>query len=193
MKRKLRISLICFVLLSLAGLFGIVLVNYKVKPGDEASSSRIQDLGVTIEKVRYSGYSGEDPGRLEWELEADSATRLKEEDLTVFSDVKVIFFSKDGTTFTLRGRECTYNERTEIILVSGDVTIVTVGLGGNDYKLATDSLKYSTRSKELTSTERVELKSQAMSVTGVGLKMDIDGGKLSILKDVRTVIKDAII
>jgi LPS export ABC transporter protein LptC len=191
MKRKLRISLMGVVLLSLVGLFGIVIVNYKVKPGHEATSSRVQDLGVTIEKVHYSGYSGEEPGRREWELEADSLTRLKEEDLTVFTGVKVVFFSKDGTTFTLRGRECTYNERTGVILVSGNVTIVTVGLGGKNYKLTTDSLKYATRSKELTSTEQVEIKSQAMSITGVGFEMDIDGEKLSILNDVRTVIKDA--
>jgi LPS export ABC transporter protein LptC len=191
MKRKLRISLMGVVLLSLVGLFGIVIVNYKVKPGHEATSSRVQDLGVTIEKVHYSGYSGEEPGRREWELEADSLTRLKEEDLTVFTGVKVVFFSKDGTTFTLRGRECTYNERTGVILVSGNVTIVTVGLGGKNYKLTTDSLKYATRSKELTSTEQVEIKSQAMSITGVGFEMDVDGEKLSILKDVRTVIKDA--
>jgi hypothetical protein len=32
-----------------------------------------------------------------------------------------------------------------------------------------------------------------MDVTGVGLEMDVDGAKFSILKDVRTVIKDAVI
>jgi LPS export ABC transporter protein LptC len=193
MKRKMRRFLMGFVLLSLAGLSVIVLINYKVKPDHEASFSRFRDSGATIEKVRYSRYSGEDPGRREWELEADSATRLKNEDLTVFTDVKVVFFSKDGTTYTLRGREATYSERTGIILVSGDVTVVTVDRRDNTYRLVTESLKYSTRSKELTSTEHVELKSRAMDVTGVGLEMDVDGAKFSILKDVRTVIKDAVI
>jgi LPS export ABC transporter protein LptC len=193
MKRKLRIFLMGFVLLSLAGLLAIVLANYNVKPAHEASSPSVQDSGVTIKSVRYSGYSGEDEGRREWELEADSATRLENEDLTVFTGVKVVFFSKDGTTYTLRGREGTYSERKGIIFVSGAVTVVAVDREDKTYRLKTDSLKYSTRSKELTSTEHVEINSRAMDAAGVGLEMDVDGGRFSILNDVRTVIKDAVI
>lgn len=190
MNRKLRISLLGFVLLSLAGLLVIILVNYKGKPGQGVVSSLLKDSGVTLEKVRYSGYSGEDHGRREWELEAETVNHLKKEDLTVFTDVKVVFFSEDGSTYTLKGRDGTYSERKGLISVTGDVTMVTSGMESGTYRLSTESIEYSTRSKVLTSKDTVELKSRTMSVTGVGLKMDVEGGKLYILKDVRSVIGD---
>jgi LPS export ABC transporter protein LptC len=193
MKRKLRILLLGFIVLSLAGLIGIVLVNFVITPGHKSLPFKIQDSGVTIEKIRYTGYSAEDQGRREWELEADSATLLEKGDLTVFTDVKVVFFSKDGKTYTLMGREGNYNKRSGLISVAGEVTLVTEGSEGDTYRLETESLEYSTQSKMLTSAEHVEISSRAMRVTGVGLKIDVKEGRLSVLKDVRTVINDDVI
>lgn len=180
-----------FVLLSLAGLLGIVFFNFVLKPGYDVSPLSMLDSGVTIEKIRYTGYSAEDQGRREWELEADSATMLKEKDLTVFAGVKVVFFSKDGKTYTLRGSEAEYNKSSGVIFVTGDVTLVTVGGVGDTYKLATESLKYSTLAKRLTSTEHVDIRSRSVHVTGVGLEIDVEEERLSVLKDVRTVIDNA--
>jgi LPS export ABC transporter protein LptC len=195
MKRKLRIFLLGFVLLSIAGLFGIVYVKNSSEPETryEEPPSRAQETSAVIGKVRYAGYSGEDRGQRQWELEAESATRLKKEDLTVFIDVKVVFYSKGGTIYTLRGQEGSYREETGEIRVTGDVRMDAVGGGSGSYNIETDGIKYSTRSKEVTSSDPVRIRYKAMEVTGVGLEIDLDVGRCSILKDVRTVIEDAVI
>ena len=207
--------LLAFIALSLAGLAAAIITG----GGDEGRVSpppAPENILAVIEGVRYSGYSGDSDGRPQWELEAKSAEMMRDDDLTVFKGVKVVFYSLSGDAHTLVGREATYNESEGVIRFSGDVTFVK-GDGrveepakapdlrepspesshepSNDgwYNFSADSLEYSTRSRRVSSKEAVRLESAEILVTGVGLEVDVEGKGFTILKDAKTVIKNGFI
>ncbi len=184
MKRHLRVLLFAFVALSIAGLIATVFVSFKLKRVYEFSVSDMD--GATLKKVRYSGTRD---GRREWELEADSATRLEASDQLLLKNVRLVYYTKDGIRYTLKGREGTYGTGSGDITVRGDVTVVSDG----DFTLETDYLMYSSRDRTVTTDRRFHLTSDRMDVTGVGFMMEIDTERLNVLKDVRTVLKDAVI
>ncbi|MEE9613381.1 MAG: LPS export ABC transporter periplasmic protein LptC [Thermodesulfobacteriota bacterium] len=187
MKRRTRILLFGFVIVSVAGLAVAVLMNAKVNKAMELASMAAQvaslEAGGGMDEIRYYGTKD---GVTEWEMEADSATRLADEDLTVFENVRFIFYSKDGGTYTLTGKEGRYSEKNERIEITGAVKVVS----DDGYSLLTERLDYSTRSREATSEVEVELLSRGMKITGVGFRMNVEGGGFSVLRDVKTVLSD---
>ena len=189
MRGKIKILLVGFIVLSLSGLIGIVLVNYHLKNTYRPFLKADGGVGLKVEDVRYFGTRD---GRMEWELEADSATRFKGEDITVFDTVKMIFYPEDGSPYTFTGKKGRYSEKTGEIELSGDVVVVSSEDG---YKLKTDVLRYLSDSGKVTTDSPVEIRFEdmGMKITGVGLVIEIKDGRFSVLKDVRTVVEDAFI
>ncbi|HHL39020.1 MAG TPA: LPS export ABC transporter periplasmic protein LptC [Deltaproteobacteria bacterium] len=190
MNRRLKGFLVTFIVLSVAALAALSLVNGRIKREVNAirmTVDREAGMGVKIDNVRYSGMK---EGRREWELEAETATYYKGEDLAVLDDVKAVLYSEAGT-YTLRGREGRYFGSAGRIDVSGGVTVVSVEAGGGGYRLETERISYFTDEKRISTDDEVRLFSAAFDVDGVGLRIDIDEGRLTVLDDVKTVLKDA--
>lgn len=190
-------ALLSFIALALLAFAGAVIHSSGRGEPPELPAATPEDRSAVIEKVRYFGYSGEDDGRREWELEADSAELFRGEDLTVFKGVKVVFFSKDGDLYTLRSMGGTYSESAGVIALTGGVTLISSGDEGGvavgpdgSYSFRAKSVEYSTRSREVTSRGKVEIESDNFIVTGVGFEMDVEKSAFSILSDVKTVLKD---
>jgi LPS export ABC transporter protein LptC len=202
--------LLAFIALSLGGLATAL---YFSGGGDERvpPTPTPENLLAVIEKVRYSGFSGDSDGHLEWELEADSAEMMRDDDLTVFKGVKVVFFSRSGDAYTLTGREASFDESDGVIRFSGDVTFVNGDTRSDEheeyseprkarepfsngwYNFSADSVEYSTKSRRVSSVEAVRIESDEFLVTGRGLEVDVEGGGFTILKDAKTVMKNGII
>ncbi len=187
MKRKIRIALAGFVFLSLAGIFFLVYENQANKAAPAVSESvEPSENTVTADKVQYSGTRD---GRLEWELTADGATQFEGGDSIALTGVRLIFYSMDGATHSLSGREGTYNGGLGIIEVTGDV----VALLSGGYRLETEVLHYSTKSKKVYSDRPVKISSESFYVTGKGIEIDVEKGTLSVHRDVRTTLRNAFI
>ncbi|GMR04726.1 MAG: hypothetical protein BMS9Abin23_0631 [Thermodesulfobacteriota bacterium] len=183
MKKGVRRAISAFIALSLVALVLMVIVYYSAKSGLGVKFTEEGDIGIQIDNIHYSNTRA---GRVEWELDAKSATRFKKEDLMVFDAVKMVFYAKDGTPYRLKAREGRYLETRGEINARGDVEITSPG----GYNLKTESIKYLSGPGELTSSDHVRILSESMDVEGVGLKVDIDDGRFYILKDVRAVLKD---
>jgi len=181
MNRKLRLSLSSFIALSIASLAIMVFIHYRTKNTYKVILTEDKKFGVQIDRVHYSGTKG---GRVEWELDADSAKRSTDEDLLVLDKVRLKFYSKDGTKYLLTSREGDYRESTGEVTVNGDVLIVSLN---NGYRLSTETLKYSMETKKVTSEVRVRITSKDMAVDGVGLVAEMDTEKFWLLKDVHAV------
>ncbi len=184
MNRKIRISLSTFIITSIIGLAVLVFIHYKTENTFKVTFDEEKKLEVKIEKIHYSGTKG---GRLEWELFADSAKRTKEQDLTVFETLKVIFYAKDGTPYTLNAKEGTFKEAAGEINAIGDVTLDTE----KGYTLKADSLKYAVKSREITSDGPVEITSEAIDMEGTGLRAEVSSSRFFLLKHVKAVFRDA--
>lgn len=181
MKKNMRLFLSFLVGVSLIGLIITIFINFRLRKGFETIA---HIKGATINKVRYSGTRD---NRKEWELEAKSATQLKDRDVVMLESVRLVYYAKGGFDYTLTGREGSYSMDSGEITVTGDVVVVS----RDGYTLLTDSLTYSTSSKTVSTKERVSISSPKMDVTGRGLTMEVESERMSVLSEVKTVLKDA--
>ncbi|MFQ5441767.1 MAG: LPS export ABC transporter periplasmic protein LptC [Thermodesulfobacteriota bacterium] len=183
MKKSLRRVVSAFIALTLTALIVVVIVHYLSGSGVSVKFTEEGDIGIEIDNIHYSSTR---EGRVEWELDALSATRYKLEDLMVFDTLKVVFFAKDGTPYRLSSKEGRYIENRGELEAIGDVVITSP----DGYNLKADSIKYVTEPGEITSRGPVKIASRGMDVQGVGLRVDVESGSLYLLKDVRAVLKD---
>lgn len=184
MNRKIRISLSTFIITSIIGLAVLVFIHYKTESTLRVSFDEEKKLEVKIEKIHYSGTK---EGRLEWELFADSAKRTKEQDLTVFETLKVIFYAKDGKPYTMNASKGTFAESAGEINAVGGVTVDTV----EGYTLKADSLKYTVKSRVITSDGPVKITSETIDMEGIGLKAEVGSGSFFLLNRVKAVFRGA--
>lgn len=189
MWRKARIILIVSIVLSTMCLIVLIFMNSREKTVIDTTYAALDVPGAVMGKVRYSRYSGEGDGRLKWELEADSAISYDDAKMVELDGVRLIFYSEDGNSYVMKSSKGVYNESDGKIDVSGGVTLVS----DDGYSLSADAMSYLIRSRQVVSASRVVIDSGSMNVRGLGLEMDIDGGRFSVLHDVTTVFKDAII
>ncbi|HLE08234.1 MAG TPA: LPS export ABC transporter periplasmic protein LptC [Thermodesulfobacteriota bacterium] len=180
MKKGFRLFLFLLTGLLLSGLLFVSLRFNKDFGKTVSVASR-----TSITKVQYSGIRD---NRREWELTADSATQLKDRAVMVLKNVKLTYYTEQGLSYTLNGRQGSYSAEMGDITVEGGVTVLSQG-----YTMLTDSLTYSPKLRTVNTKARIRLSSPRMDVTGVGMIIETDTENIRVLKDVRAVLKDAVI
>lgn len=184
--RRVRIVLLIFVTSSLALLVLFLFLNYRYMKTVDIGSVKITDSEIILDKVRY--IEAKD-GKIEWRLEADSASYLRKEDVTVFKNVRVEFYSKNGRVYTMTGAEGRFDGVSKDMEVFSNVLVVS----DDGYSLKTNSLKYNSSERRISTKDKISLTSSNMNIDGVGLIIYIDKGSLTVLDDVRTVLKHVLI
>ena len=184
LKPILAIALISAVLAT--GVFLYINSRMYYKGGFSAEKIESSAADIRIEKARYVETRD---GREEWEVEADSALYFKADNITVFENVKVIFYSKNGISYTLVGKKGRLKNDTKDMDVAGDVVVTSA----DGYELRTDSLRYTAGMKQISTKDRVVFTGPNMKIEGVGFLADMLTERVSVLADVRTVLKDAAI
>lgn len=185
MNRKIRAALSAFIVLSVVGLIVLVFIHYNTRELPQEDFVEDEKVQVRIDTIHYSGTKD---GRVEWELDARSASRSREEDLTLFEDVRVTFYAGDGSSYTLTAREGSLRELAGEIGVSGDVVIKS-GEGG--YVLRTDTLKYLINEKKVSTPDRVVVTSDRLDLEGTGFTGLVESGEFRLLDDVKAVFRDS--
>jgi LPS export ABC transporter protein LptC len=183
--RRMKTVLFLSVIASFSALIFFLALHYRYGSIIDVASVKITKTGITLDKVHYTEVKD---GAVEWTLEADSANYLQEKGITIFTNPKVLFYGKDGSSYTLTGSKGTYMNDSGNIEVSGDVRVVT----GDGYTLATQSLRYDTASKQISTEEQVRLDTREMLIEGVGLLISVDREGFSVLDDVRTELRYAL-
>ncbi len=185
MNRKVRIFLSAFIVLSIAGLITLILLH---RSPQNALKVKLKDgkIEARIDKFHYSGNKG---GRLEWVLDADSARRSEDSDLIVLDKLKLVFYAKNGKPYTLTAKVGSYRESTGEIEVEKDVIVESY----DGYRMETQSLKYSVKSRVLWTDDPVVITSRDMDISGIGLRSDVDKGRIVLQKNIRAVFRSAAI
>lgn len=128
-------------------------------------------------------------GKKEWELKAARALSAKDKGNWVLKTVDAKFFGgkSDDNFFQVLGDEGQVVTASKDMSVKGQVLVKS----HNGYEFRTDSVKYQSDKKTLTSNDPVEMigrpdeDGEAMELKGSGLIANVDEQTMDILKDVR--------
>jgi LPS export ABC transporter protein LptC len=116
-------------------------------------------------------------------LRAKSGQHYLQDDYSTLNDLTVTFYAEDGRIITLKGDKGSMKARQEI-KVWGDVVVTS----SDGYRVATNSLRYDGAKQQITTEDPVMLEGKGVVVRGVGLVVDLKTKKISILREVQTVI-----
>jgi len=133
---------------------------------------------MEIKDVHYS-HTNQDAVK-EWELNAKSAQFFKEKNQVIFKEPVVTFYSEQGKRYTLTGDEGELFTDTQNIKISGNV----IGKGYQG-EFHTNSLTYNAQDKKITTEDRVRFQNKQFGVEGVGMVVDVEKEKLSLLNNIR--------
>lgn len=148
-----------------------------------AESTRKKD--AVEQKMLGVHYVESNSAQKGWELFANEASGTTDSQW-ILKIVKVQFFTNENASFMVTGQVGEVDGTTRDMLVRGQVTTTS----SNGYSFKTDSLRYVARFKQMTSSDAVEMtgppdaKGSGFKLNGVGLLVDIQKNKMTILDQV---------
>ena len=184
MKRMIKLILVIFLVAAVFAVGTLLYINNKIQKGLHGTLVKSNKADIRIEKARYTETKD---GQKEWELEADSAQYFKNDNLTAFENVKVIFYSKNGANYTLTGREGRLRNDSRDMDIVGNVVVTST----DNYQLKTDSLQYIAGVRQISTKDRVFFTGPGINIEGTGFLADMVTEMVSVFANVRTVMEDA--
>jgi len=134
---------------------------------------------MQLEKIRFV----EDKhGRKTWELEAKTIQQYQEQNIMILEDVKVTFYSKEGRTFTVSGKQGKYYQDSKDIELAGDVVLTS----SDGYRLKTNSVSYRDEEKKVSTSDPVEIEGELVRLVGKGMLVDMEAKTFKVLSQVKT-------
>lgn len=185
MKKQFRLAVFVVIAVSIVGLSFLAIRSYMARSRNRVSFSGDKNIDVKIDNVHYANSR---LGRVEWELDAKSAARFKKGGVMKLDAVKMIFHAKDGEDYVLTAGEALYDEAAGVVDAMGGVSVKSKKSRHKGFTMTTDKIRYHAKSRKVASDEPVRIISDGMLITGTGLVVDLDGGKLNILKNVKAVL-----
>ena len=184
MKRMIKLILVILLVAAVFAVGTFLYINNKIQKGLHGTLVKSNKADIRIEKARYTETKD---GQKEWELEADSAQYFKNDNLTAFENVKVIFYSKNGVNYTLTGREGRLRNDSKDMDIVGDVVVTST----DNYQLKTDSLQYIAGVRQISTKDKVFFTGPGINIEGTGFLADMVTEMVSVFANVRTVMEDA--
>jgi len=126
-------------------------------------------------------------GQKEWELWATRAASIKANEVLELETVKAVFFSDNGVTFNVTGKQGSVQVKSKNMRVEGDVVIRS----SNGYTFRTPSMDYDSKIRRIIADGRVEMvgpkdvQGHALKLSGVGMEAFLDKGSMEVLRDVK--------
>jgi LPS export ABC transporter protein LptC len=152
-------------------------------------SSKNQLLNIVSDKVdlqvKNVHYTDVGDSGMKWEINADSAKYVKNENIVLFDRVRVKLVMTDGRTLVMTGDKGRSNTETKDMEVSGNVEIIS---DKGDH-LTTDILRYSGAEQRIYTDSAVKMVNSRMQVTGVGMSFLLDDKDVALLSRVKANIK----
>ena len=137
---------------------------------------------MRLEKIRFV----EDKhGQKTWELEAKSVHQYQEQNIMVLEDVKATFFTKEGRTFFLTGKQGKVYQDSKDVELVGDVVLTS----SDGYQLKTHSAFYCNLGKTVSTSDPVEIEGEQLRLTGKGMLVDMEAKTFKIFSQVKTQLR----
>jgi LPS export ABC transporter protein LptC len=179
---RIKIAILISICLIVVVVSLVLWANYKGrKPVDDEQLPKIAIEGAdsAIEKVRFVE---EKEGRKTWELEAKSMHHYQENNFMVLEDVKLTFFTEDGRTVILTGKQGEVHQDTKDMELRGNV----VATSSDGYRFRTQSVAYHHQDKKIQTSDPVEFDGEQVWLKGRGMLVDVEARTMKILHEVKT-------
>jgi len=178
------------ILISIVLIGGIALVSLWANLQERKASEAVEKHPVVstggadtrLEKVRFV----EDKrGEKTWELEAKSVRQYQDQNIMVLEDIKVTFYTKEGRTFFLTGKQGKVYQDTKNIDLVGDIVVTS----DDGYRLKTHSAFYRDSEKVISTSDPVEIEGEQIRLTGKGMVVHTEDKTVKILSQVKTQLR----
>ena len=184
--RRAKIAILILILLISGVVFTRLWTNFR---GEKASGEgeglpKISTEGadMRLEKIRFV----EDKhGQKTWELEAKSVNQYQDQSMMVLEDVKVTFYTKEGRTIFLTGKQGKVYQDSKNVELEGDVVLTS----SDGYQLKTHSVFYRHSGKIVSTSDPVEIEGEQLRMTGKGMLVDMEAKTFKILSQVKTQLR----
>ena len=178
--RKIQFILIAIAFFTVI-LVIVSLVRNTPPPENSRPMENLPPQGVAMQLSNVHYEQIDQHGNKEWALDAQSAQVFNEEKKIVLKKLDVIFYSAKGEGFTLVADQGELYTDSKDVAVSGNVVTTT----DQGFQIESDSLKYSSQDRTISTTDKVTLRGNNMVMKGTGMIIDVEKETLSILEEVR--------
>jgi LPS export ABC transporter protein LptC len=169
-RKKMTFVLVVVILLVVAGI-SAVFINYrKMMTRGEAQLAKLsEDVSISIGTVHHTSTRD---GIIEWQIDAKSAEYIPERQEVLFKDLNAIFFVENDRKITLIADQGTLKKDTNDIEVTGNVLVID-----DMFQLKTSRLAYEHQSRVMSTSTRVEVKSDSWDLEADSMKLDLNTRK----------------
>ncbi|MCJ7704490.1 MAG: LPS export ABC transporter periplasmic protein LptC [Desulfobacterales bacterium] len=176
------------IMLSILLIGGVVLVSLWVnlqerkkmlEEAEKVPNISTDGADQRLEKIRFVE---EKHGKKTWELEAKAIYQYQGQNILLLEDVKVIYYAKDGRSFTLSGDKGKVHQDSKDMELVGNVILTST----DGYRLKTQSMTYQHLSKQVRTPDPVEFEGEQIHLTGKGMLVDMEAKTFKVLSQAKT-------
>ncbi|MFO7576473.1 MAG: LPS export ABC transporter periplasmic protein LptC [Pelovirga sp.] len=178
----MRRVLALVILVAILVLAGVLWRHLRDQPLSDIVDSLPQSVDLALDRLHYTQTEA---GKKRWTLTSERAEYLRDSALVRLAPVDLAVF--DAGVFgdlTLQAQRGEFREDIARVDVWDDV-VLTAATGE---RLVTDALRYDDNNRQLSSTAPIRITSPRMTLTGIGLLIDLEKNTLLVQKDVTMLL-----
>jgi LPS export ABC transporter protein LptC len=169
--RKKMTFILAVVILLVVSAISAVFINYrKMMTRAEVQLANLsEDVSISIGTVHHTATRD---GITEWQIDAKSAEYIPGKQEVLFKDVNAVFFVENNRKVTLIADQGILKKDTNDIEVTGNVLVID-----DMFQLKTSRLVYDHQSRVMTTSARVEVKSDSWDLEADSMRLDLNTRK----------------
>ncbi|WP_321369917.1 LPS export ABC transporter periplasmic protein LptC [uncultured Desulfuromusa sp.] len=172
----MRRLLALLIVVSIIALTAVIYRHLQQQGPKEILSMLPEDIDLALENLHYTQ---NEEGQRRWTLDADKAEYQRDSSLAKLDAVKLLFYStEEFGDINLRADQGQLDQEKRQVDVWGNVILETK----RGEQLFTERLHYDDQARQLNTEDSIRFLSPQMELTGVGLQIDIDLGRM-LVKD----------
>lgn len=166
--------------IALASFWGNLQERKKIL-GEKENIPEISTEGADqrLEKIHFVE---EKQGKKMWELEARTIHQYQAQNLLFLEEVKVVYYAKDGRSFTLTGDKGKVYQESKDMELTGNVVFTS----SDGYRLKTHSISYKHSNKQVKTPDPIEFEGEQIHLTGKGMLIDMEEKTFKVLSQAKT-------
>ncbi|MCW8859133.1 MAG: LPS export ABC transporter periplasmic protein LptC [Deltaproteobacteria bacterium] len=181
LKRLLALSILVSVII----LGTVIWRHLEQQSPEEIIKLLPEEIDLALENLHYTQ---NEEGQRRWTLDADKAEYQRDSSQVKLESVNLLYYqTRAFGDVELTADQGQLDQDTQQIDVWGDVRITTE----QGEELMTERLHYDDKLRRLSTAEPVHFKSRQLELTGTGLQVDIDQGRLLVKEHVWTLLHPA--
>jgi LPS export ABC transporter protein LptC len=171
-------------LLLLAILFSVIVLSLVIwrhleqQRPEEVIELLPDNIDLALKNLHYTQ---NEEGRRRWTLDADRAEYLRDSSQAKLASVSLLYYQAGSFgDVTLKANHGQFDQVSRQLDVWGNVLVATE----REEKLYTEHLHYDDQQRRLSNKDPFRFVSPQLELTGTGLQIDIDQGRLLVKRDV---------